>query len=252
MQRFLVTDLSAAQPGELRTLDDEEAHHLRTVLRGQAGDGVELFDGTGGSCRGVVQEISKRAVRVRIDESPRYEPVLRPDVWLAVSPPKQDRFRWLVEKATELGVSRLIPLLAQRTVVSPGEGKLTRLHGAVVQACKQCGRNRLMAIDNPRSWADFWPLLSPDRTSSRVLIADPTGPSSEAVPASTPERFVILIGPEGGWTETELREAAAQGAAPISLGRFTLRTETAAIAAAARWGPQRLAAGAPNGICPNP
>jgi 16S rRNA (uracil1498-N3)-methyltransferase len=235
MQRFIVTDLSAAQPGDAVALSDDEAHHLRDVLRVRIGEEVELFDGRGWSCRAIVADASRRSVAVQATTPPVFEEPDRPALWMAVAPPKLDRLKWLVEKATELGVTRLIPLITERTVVTPGEGKLQRLEAVVAQACKQCGRNTLMQIVPPVAWSDFWMARdsATDTPSTCALVAHRDGQSLRAGLSSVPDRVVIVVGPEGGLTPAELKQATERGGAPTTFGRHILRIETAAIAAVA-------------------
>jgi 16S rRNA (uracil1498-N3)-methyltransferase len=150
-------------------------------------------------------------------------------VTLAVAPPKGDRFRWIVEKATELGVDRLVPLLTKRTVVDPRDSKLDKLRQTIIAACKQCGRNRLMELTEP---VRFDALLKDER-ETEVWLLHPSGQRIREFEA--PQRsasLMLLVGPEGGFTDDEVARAQEQGAEMVALGRTILRTETAAIAAA--------------------
>ena len=150
---------------------------------------------------------------------------------LATAVPKADRFRWLVEKTTELGVSRLIPLHTARSVTEPGATKLDKMRATVIEVCKQCGRNRLMAIDPLTDWPSFVATVAP---TARLLVADPGGTAQaslcEAKPGQRP--LILAIGPEGGLTDIEVIQAGDAGGRCISLGSRILRTETAAIALA--------------------
>lgn len=234
MQRLINADLSLARVGEVRSLCDEEAHHLRDVLRARPGEPVELFDGAGWCCRGEVQAVDRRGVAVRLTETPQQDPVPHYELWLAVAPPKLDRLRWLVEKATELGVARLIPLLTQRTVVHPGEGKRSKLESTVRQACKQCGRNRYLEVAEPTTWGDFCRDLGHVSESAALYVADQHGQRlPQCASSGGPQRTIVIVGPEGGLTPSEADAAVALGARPLSLGKHTLRIETAAVAAAA-------------------
>ncbi len=239
MQRFLVSDLSQARPGDRPVLEEEEVHHLRNVLRAAPGEELELFDGAGWCGRGVVEEVARRAVQVQLTSLPVCDPPDPRPLWLAVASPKADRLRWLVEKATELGVERVIPLRTERTVVHPGPGKRQQMKGAIVQACKQCGRNRLMELTDPVTWEAFWQerRTGEGAPATRLYIADRSGRSLSAIreeEAGKPAgKTIVLIGPEGGFTATELQEAQERGATAVSLGRYILRIETAALAAAA-------------------
>jgi 16S rRNA (uracil1498-N3)-methyltransferase len=234
MHRFIVTDLTRAAVGETIALNDDEAHHVRDVLRLVRGSCLEVFDGMGRSCAAVVAEINRRVVTVQVSSAPIAECPRMPALWLAVAPPKADRLRWLVEKATELGVDRLTPLITRRTVVNPGEGKRLKLEASVVQACKQCGRNTLMQISEPRIWERFWQEVErdPDGHATRIVLADRDG-GVAPLDAAGVSRRIVLIGPEGGLSPEERQQALDRGAVPVSFGTSILRIETAAIAAAA-------------------
>ena len=206
-------------------LEGAEAHHLAHVLRLGPGAEVKVFNGQGREATAEVASVAKRTVLLRarsVVDVP--DPAL--EVIVAVAPPKGDRFRWLVEKATELGVSRVVPLLTQRTVVDPREGKLEKLRQIVIAACKQCGRNRLMEVSEP---TPFVRLLAGASDEDRVLLHPGAGPG---VHHDGTRPLTLLIGPEGGFTDEEVEHAAGAGARIASLGTMILRTETAAIAAA--------------------
>lgn len=239
MRRFFLPDgLAEAHPGQRVTLGSPETHHLRNVLRLSSGAEVELFDGRGWSCRGTVESVARSESQIRLVTEPEAARPRTPAVWLACPAPKQERLRWLVEKTTELGVDRWIPLVTQRTVVEPGANKLQKLEDAVVQSCKQCGRNDLLVIEPPRTWADFIAGLSAEPSQlNPVLVADPSGDSIRdalaTATASSAGTLAIVIGPEGGLTREELASAVAAGARLVRLADLVLRTETAAIAASA-------------------
>lgn len=234
MHRFY---FAARIASDVVELTGPEAHHLRHVLRVEVGDSVELFDGRGGHAVGQVETVAKQSVRIRIGRRGHSAPTPTFGVILATAMPKGDRFGWLVEKATELGVTRLIPLITQRSVVAAGSGKLDKLRRTVIEACKQCGRNDLMTIDELARWPDVVSreFAVPHRA---ILIAHPGGEawstagwlgSSEASPQHD---VLIAIGPEGGFTGEELELGQRHGARLVNLGPHVLRIETAAIAAA--------------------
>jgi 16S rRNA (uracil1498-N3)-methyltransferase len=207
------------------TLTGDEAHHLSRVRRLAAGAKVELFDGRGRACEAVVMDAGKQTVTLELGEN--LAEVLPPvEMTLASAIPKGERFDWLVEKATELGVTRFVPLLAERSVVEPRSTKLDRLRRSIVEACKQCGRSRLMTLDDPVRFVEY---LGQER-SERLLIAHPGDGrlrSGELTPCA------LAIGPEGGFTDREIEEALATGWRAVSLGPTLLRIETAGLAAAA-------------------
>jgi 16S rRNA (uracil1498-N3)-methyltransferase len=141
--------------------------------------------------------------------------------------PKGDRADFLVEKLTELGVTRFVPLVTARAVVQPKASVVEKFSRAVIEASKQCGRNRLMVIDPPQKWEEF--VARADLPAARfVLHTEPGAARLEAVGACA-----VAVGPEGGFTSEEIDAATATGWRPASLGSRILRVETAALAAAA-------------------
>ncbi|MBQ18320.1 MAG: RNA methyltransferase RsmE [Planctomycetaceae bacterium] len=228
MHRFHAEDLQ----GDELLLRGREAHHLTDVLRQGPGTEVELFDGRG--TRAVAEVISSGKRETVLTITARFpDPSTDgPELVLATAIPKGDRFRSLVEKTTELGIDRLIPLRTDRSVVHPGKGKCQKMNHAVIAACKQCGRNRLMAIEPVTAWRE---MLAIDNAA--LIIAHPgESPAAETldqVLSDPPGSLVFCVGPEGGWSETELQAAGNAGAVRVSLGPHVLRIETAAIALAA-------------------
>ena len=223
--------------GEMVELTGPEAHHLLNVLRKQPGDRVELFDGRGTAAIAEIISLSRRTIELRIVDRSTAVETSRRQVTLATAVPKGDRFRWLVEKATELGVERLIPLQTTRSVVDPRSGKLDKMRQAVIAACKQSGRNRLLEIAETTTLAELLDGRdgSQETESSTLLIAHPGGEAIDEALADVPVEtsILMLIGPEGGFTDDEVTLAESHGAKPISLGPHILRIETAALAAAA-------------------
>jgi 16S rRNA (uracil1498-N3)-methyltransferase len=225
--------LAAPPSGDRAVLAGDEARHLSRVLRGQPGDEVVVFAGTG-------VEWPARIVRVARDEveltlgAPRPEPPrARPRITLAVALPKGERQKWLVEKLTELGVDRLVPLVTTRGVAEATAAARGRLERGVIEACKQCGRNRLMEIGAPQTIAAV--LSEVAAAGGRAVLADPSAPPLDAVALAAVGREIVgLVGPEGGFTNDEIAAAEREGAVRAGLGSHVLRVETAAIALAAR------------------
>jgi 16S rRNA (uracil1498-N3)-methyltransferase len=149
---------------------------------------------------------------------------------LAVALPKGERQKWLVEKATELGVTCLVPLITERGVVQPAQAALERLRRTVVEASKQCGRNQLMEIGQPAPAID---LFGQAPAAGGRLIADKGGQPLSSLADLAGTALLAAIGPEGGFTPAELAAAHAAGWRAVSLGPRTVRIETAAIAIAA-------------------
>lgn len=211
-------------------LEDLEAHHLIHVLRASPGDIVELFNGTGLVASAQITSLHKRDAKLQILGSHREDPSPR-QIIVATAVPKGDRFDWLIEKATELGVTRIIPLRTARSVVDPRESKLEKLRQTVIAACKQSGRNHLLELESTTTWSDF---VTRELEQSASYIAHP-GPTTRSASSlwDGKSSIVFAIGPEGGFTDEEVELAVGRGAKPISLGPRILRIETAALALAA-------------------
>ena len=213
------------------TLTGPEAHHLLHVMRAKPGDQVVLFDGSGDEFLSRVEKLRRSEADVTILGRQTVDRELPSPLSLGVALPKGDRQRWLVEKAVELGVTRLIPVETERSVAQPNPKVVERLRRAVIEASKQCGRNRLMEIVSPQRWVDF--LQTGDGACVR-LVAHPT---PEAQPpnvlASVSGPIMIAVGPEGGLTDDEVEQATKHGWQTVTLGPRILRIETAALALAA-------------------
>ncbi len=214
-------------------LEGSEAHHLMHVLRISAGEVVELFDGQGLVVTAKVVTVRKRDVELNV-VAVRREAAPAREVILATAVPKGDRFDWLVEKATELGVTRIIPLVTARSSVDPREGKLDKLRQTIIAACKQCGRNHLLELSTVTAWSDF---VRNEFSNRAAFIAhpasDPADLASEIIDFSRQPSLLFAIGPEGGFTDDEVALAMSCGAKAFRLGALVLRIETAAIALAA-------------------
>ncbi|QDU40788.1 Ribosomal RNA small subunit methyltransferase E [Maioricimonas rarisocia] len=217
------------------TLPEGEARHFLRVLRGKIGDRLTLFDGRGREMTAEVTTAGKKEVVARILES-RREPEPTRRIVLATAVPKGERLRWLIEKATELGIDSVQPLLTERSVVDPRPSKMAKLENNVIAACKQCGRNHLMTLHDPQSLEQL--LTNATAGEDRLFAAVPGGPPAVDALASAYDldetrTILLLVGPEGGWTDAELARIEAAGAHSIGLGRNILRIETAALSLAA-------------------
>jgi 16S rRNA (uracil1498-N3)-methyltransferase len=206
-------------------LDASQANYLGNVLRLAAGAELLLFDGESGEWVARIAEAGKRRMTLKVERRTR-QPETIPDVWLAFAPVKRAHTDWLVEKATELGAARLIPVITQRT--NTERVKLERLEAIAIEAAEQCGRTLLPTIEEPVRLNQF---LQTRDTARRLYFADEAG-GEAAARSLTPGPAIILIGPEGGFTDDE-REAirAAPNSKAVSLGPRILRAETAALAA---------------------
>lgn len=208
-----------------------EAHHLLHVMRGSVGDRVTLFDGEGGEFTAEVTTTSRRDVTLAVlgrNEADREAAV---HIVMGVALPKGDRQKVLVEKLTELDVARLVPLVTERSTPMPKKGNnLEKLRRGVIEASKQCGRNRLMEIADSTTLADF---LAEQMDAQERLIAHPGSEPISLSPGSETVSVAIAIGPEGGFSDIEYELALSHGWQGVGLGPRLLRIETAAIALAA-------------------
>ena len=224
---FVDTPLSTGS----RSIDGPAAHYLVGVMRMKIGDPVKLFDDATGEWLGVATHVGKRDLTLDVTECLRPREDV-PDLWLCAAPLKKGRVDWMAEKACELGVSRLLPVVTRRTVVDKPNTERLRAH--MIEAAEQCGRTALPQVSEPVKLAALlrdWP---EDRT---LFFADETGGVSalETMRARSGPG-AVLIGPEGGFDADE-RDAirALPQAVGIALGPRILRADTAAAAAVALW-----------------
>jgi 16S rRNA (uracil1498-N3)-methyltransferase len=204
-----------------------EAHHLATVLRARPGDAVCLFNGDGAEYPAVISAVDKRTVALVVTD--RRTPLRELDFRLEVAAPlpKADRGDFLVEKLTELGVTRFVPLRTRRSVVHPKEARLDKLERGVIEASKQCGRNVLMRVEPLTDWADY--LGRHDLPAAR-LLAHLAGEQIDF--GNRRADVAVAVGPEGGFTDEEVDAARAAGWRLVGLAPRILRVETAAVALA--------------------
>lgn len=208
-------------------LDPAEAHHGR-VRRVAPGDGVRLVDGAGSVGDGEVVSVGDR-ISVRIDDAwqvPKPVPLV-----VAVGAGDRDRFGWLIEKATELGVTTVVPLETERTAgvaTRLRDGHIDRMRRRALEALKQCGRAWALELAQPAAVADFLTVVDEgERWVARQGAAAAPGNLDPATPVT------VAVGPEGGFTDDEIALLQHHEFVPVALGPHVLRFETAAVAAAA-------------------
>lgn len=242
IHRFYAPRLEA--PGSEVRLSPEEGRHLARVLRLRRGARVRVFDGRGRQHEATVTGDDPRHPVLRVGAPARAAAEPRVRVTLAVALLKGRKLDAVVRDATALGVADVVPLLADRAETG-GSGRggarlAGRWRGIAVAAAKQCGRAVVPAIHPPATFRRF--LEDERRDAVRLLLVEPSAAGPDAVPAATldtvrngprPARAVLAIGPEGGWTDGETGAAGAAGFRPLTLGRRTLRAETAPVAALA-------------------
>jgi 16S rRNA (uracil1498-N3)-methyltransferase len=218
--------------GRRHTIEGDAANHIARVLRLEPGAPLTVFDGRGGEYSARIESLRKNAVIIEVQERSPTSRESSLSLTLAQGVSRGERMDWVVQKATELGVTAIVPVLTERTVVKldarQSERKLTHWQGIAVAACEQSGRDKLPDIVAPLALHDF--LRGIDLQTTRLLLS-PTG-TQRVTDLKAPERKVIvLIGPEGGLAETEQRAAIGAGFLAVRMGPRILRTETAAVAA---------------------
>jgi 16S rRNA (uracil1498-N3)-methyltransferase len=220
-------------PGAEFAPEAGQAHYLRSVLRLGAGAAVAAFNETDGEWLCRVAEIGKGGARLTVERQLRpAEPEREPDLWLVFAPIKRARLDWMVEKATELGVSALLPVWTARTQV--GRVNLERLRAHAIEAAEQSER---LSVPELRAPQPLERILAAWPAGRRLLICDESGagaPISEVAAKLPPGPMALLVGPEGGFDETELDAVGKLSfVTRIGLGPRVLRAETATLAAVA-------------------
>ncbi len=218
-------------------LPERAAHHASAVLRLRCNDELTLFDGSGGEYRARVVANDRRRVTVELSDWSAVERESRLSVTLVQAVQAGDKMDLTIQKAVELGVARIVPVLSRRSVARPaGERAWRRLQhwqAVIVSACEQCGRNRLPELA-PIESLDSWLARPPLAAALRLMLAADAAWSLAAAPAmSVGQPVELLIGAEGGLAAEELRLATLSGFLPVRLGPRILRTETAGFAALA-------------------
>lgn len=221
------------------TLSGAEAHHLQHVLRASPGTEVVLFDGQGAEFVARVEGIGRSTVDLTVLARSEVSREASLPLILCVALPKQDRARWLIEKAVELGVTRVVPIVTRQSGAHGGPQAIERLRRSVIEASKQCGRNHLMQISAATDWSECvrqgaQPLAGkhamrlfahPGANHALAQVAAAMKSLEESVGA-----VYVAVGPEGGFTSEEVLLATHAGWTTVHLGPRTLRVETAALA----------------------
>jgi 16S rRNA (uracil1498-N3)-methyltransferase len=225
--RLYVTDTLTA--GGSLMLPEDQSHYLRHVLRLQPGEAVALFNGRDGEFRASIAEAGKKACRLDIDTQLRSQQPTA-DVWLCFAPIKQGRIEMIVEKATELGAGRLLPVITRRTQMQKVNAERLAAHAR--EAAEQCER---LDVPEVAPAVTLEKLLGSWPKDRRLFVcAERKALPSLLEAAAGNEPCALLVGPEGGFVPEELGSLAAlPQAVPVSLGPRILRAETAAIAALA-------------------
>ena len=232
-------------PGSVVELPRDTAAHLAKVLRARSGDELVVFNGDGREFTGAIEAVRGSRVSASIGAARSIDRESPFQLTLVQCIPRGDRMDFIVQKATELGVLRIVPVLSQRSVVRLDEAqaasKQAHWRAVAVSACEQCGRNRLPGVEPPQPLLSYLGAMAPSGTDRMLrLVLEPerarqaqreARPIDSGAPAASGAQ--IAIGPEGGFTPEELEVFDLSGFSRVSLGPRVLRTETAAIAAVA-------------------
>jgi 16S rRNA (uracil1498-N3)-methyltransferase len=221
------------EAGARVTLTGSAARHVTRVLRLRPGQALTLFNGRGGEYAATIEALRRERVAVAVGEPSAIERESPLTLTLAQGVSRGERMDLIVQKATELGASRIVPLLTERSVVRlsapQAARKLEHWRAIAIAACEQSGRNRLPELAQPLGLPDFAGTRAAD---ARLLLSPGAATRIEDIPRPA-GALTVLIGPEGGLTEAEQQTAVGAGFMPVRLGPRVLRTETAAIAALA-------------------
>jgi 16S rRNA (uracil1498-N3)-methyltransferase len=231
LPRFFIAPSQVS--GSRISVTDEDVRHISAVLRMKTGDALILCDGQGAEYQVTIAEISKSEIKTDIVSQTRRE-ITAPRLTLGQGLPKSDKMDWIVQKATELGVSNIIPLVTERTIVKirDEEKRISRWQKICREAAMQSNRPDIPQVERILALRDFIFSLNPE-PGTLLLIPweEGTQPLKEVLrQAPDAQHIIVLIGPEGGFSSAEASMAREKGFHAVSLGPNILRTETAAIA----------------------
>lgn len=212
-------------------LHKQASHHIATVLRAKIGEELIVFNGQGGEYRAVITLIDKKGVEINIKEWIVRDTESRIVIHLAQGIARGEKMDFIMQKAVELGVQKIIPLITERCNVrlkgDREEKRWQHWQSIIISACEQSGRNYLPELSSPLTLQEWLPQV----TAEHRFVLSPH--AHDSLPQSTSSTFALLLGPEGGLSEDEIKQAEHYQFLPLKLGPRILRTETATIAALA-------------------
>lgn len=224
---------------QVLSLPADTARHVQ-VLRLQPGEELTLFNGLGGSYTAQVLHMGRQSVEVSVTQHDPQERESPCQTQIVMGMPTNERMDWLVEKATELGVARITPVMSQHTVLrlsgERGQKRQAHWQGIAQAACAQSGRNRVPLIDAPVALGEWLKHLTPDTSRLQVLLSlqSDAKPWRELWGQTLPTQLLLLSGPEGGLSPEEEAQARDRGFQAVQLGERVLRSETAPLAVLAQ------------------
>lgn len=233
MQRYFIHP-SNIQDNHI-VIEGDDVHHMRQVMRFRPGDKVICCDGKGYDWLSTIVELTPKAVHLQIEQSFPSLAEPRTQITLAQALPKGQRWDLILQKATELGVTRIIPFFSSRTIVKIPRQKIAakqqRWQRIVKEAAEQSHRGRIPDVDTPITWTELLEYIQGCNIPTLLAYeqgGEPLHTVLEVIPAH--QKMILIIGPEGGFDSQEVAEAQRQGVKVVTLGKRILRTETAAIA----------------------
>ena len=221
-RRYFAPDMP--ETGGIVALPPAEAQHACRVMRVVVGDPVVLFDGQGRETTARIESIGRTDCVCVADPAKTVSRELDTDLHLAIALPKPDRARELIERLTELGVSKVTPLVADHSQRPPSDSLIAKLHRTVIESCKQCQRNKLLELGSPTHTREFFTMPM----SGRRLLAHPGAPIDALSSLTTEAQIVAAVGPEGGFSPHEIELAGGADFELVGLGSRIYRVETAA------------------------
>jgi 16S rRNA (uracil1498-N3)-methyltransferase len=236
MSRFYVPKKNVDLKRSEIIIDGEEAHHLLDVMRLKDADNVVVFDGTGFEYRGFIKKINsgRKIVTVEIVKTDKPSPEKLQEITLVQAIPKKAKMEYIVEKATELGVFKIIPTVTARTIVRPDEesrkSKILRWRKIVFEASKQCGRVKVPGVDDIAKFENLAEHLDDYDLVLFACLSGGTIPIKKALAGFKSGKIAVLIGPEGGFTPEEIGMLQEKGNCKfVSLGQRVLKSDTAGL-----------------------
>lgn len=227
MPRFFTSPENIS--GDLLKITGEDVSHISKVLRMSVGDEITVCDGKGTDYRAVISQISKEEVAAKIENSSPCEAESTVKITLFQALPKQGKMEYIIQKCTELGVFKIVPVLTKRCIAKPSD-KTKRWSKVAESAAKQCGRGIIPEIAPPVSFDDAIKLMKADEYAVMPYECEEKTRLKDIIGAKKISSLSLLIGPEGGFEQIEVEKAASEGIYTVTLGKRILRTETAAAA----------------------
>ena len=234
MRRFFFPNNPLDGP-VIRLTDPKEIHHLKDVLRFKKEDQIRIFNDQGKEIVGTILKVSKNLLELRVDYTQLEKKKKNFYLSLACAIPKKAKFEFILEKCTELGVDEFFPLLTARTEsklpTERSEKKVRRYEQVVINACKQSGRTDIPVIHSITAFPGLFKTITPETAKLIACLTGERKNLADVLKEKQLQPILLIIGPEGDFTDEEVKLALKLGAIPISLGTNVLKVDTAAISA---------------------